>query len=231
MTPQNGTGTYPLHFGAHWSPRRGWRKWLLRFIRIGLHCCFRVEYVGKENLPSEGPLILAANHTSGWDAFAINQCPNFWIHWVGKKELIRFPLWRGVFALLGMIPVDRDRLDLRTAKMMLQCLSSGSVIGIFPEGTRVPEGADRSQYPPKSGVIHFALKEGVPLLPVAVEGRFRLFSHVRIHYGKPYYLEHEGQLTKEKSQILVNDLMDRIYSLYEPKTQSVQSTGEKADVY
>lgn len=194
-----------VHRGLRWVP--------LLFLRAFVKLFYRVEYVGVENIPETGPLLLTANHTSVFDVIAIVQRPKFWIYWVGKKELMKYWAARTFFNWWRIIPVDRKRLDLHTAKAMLRYLDNGKVIGIFPEGTRVPEGASFADYPPKSGVAHFAIRHNVPILPVAIEGRFKLFHKVRIIYGEPYKLEADKEQLKHESVRLSYEVMKRIYAL------------------
>ena len=155
----------------------------LIFIRL----FFRLRYEGLEYLPFCGPLILAANHTSMLDMFAIHTRIDPWIHWVAKKELFASRTGATLFTRLGCIPVDRHKADLTAARGIVSALRQKQVVGMFPQGTRVKDH-QVSQILPRSGAIHFAARSGVPILPVAIDGPFRLFGKVRIIFGEPFSL-------------------------------------------
>lgn len=201
----------------------------LLLIRLVLKLLFRVEYVGLENLPDQGPLLLTANHTSLFDVLAIIQKTKFWTHWVSKKELLKFSIARLFFQWVQIIPVDRQKNDIQTAKMMITTLKEGKVIGIFPEATRLPKGADFADYPPKPGAASFAIKNDVPILPVAIEGHFRLFAKVRIIFGEPYKLPASKESIKQDALKHSYEVMKRIYALMGicyPDAPAELETGE-----
>lgn len=155
----------------------------LIFIRL----FFRLKYEGLEHLPFCGPLILAANHTSMLDMFAIHTRIDPWIHWVAKKELFASRTGATLFTRLGCIPVDRHKTDLTAARGIVSALRQKQIVGMFPQGTRVKDH-QVSQILPRSGAIHFAARSGVPILPVAIDGPFRLFGTVRVIVGEPFRL-------------------------------------------
>lgn len=202
-----------IEFDPAFDHRWGWRRGVVFLAGLYLKLFYRIRYVGTENIPAAGPLFITANHTSALDVFAIVQKPRFWIHWVGKKELEKSRLAQAFFHSWKMIPVDRENLDVHAAKAILRCVKSGCVVGIFPEGTRIPEKADLRDYPPKSGVVHFAVREQVPIMPVAIKGRFKWFHRVEIIYGAPYYLDCSREQLKQAGQQLAYSVMARVYQL------------------
>jgi 1-acyl-sn-glycerol-3-phosphate acyltransferase len=155
----------------------------LIFIRL----FFRLHYEGLAHLPTCGPLILAANHTSMLDMFAIHTRIDPWIHWVAKKELFATRTGAILFTRLGCIPVDRQKADLSAARGIVSALRQKQIVGMFPQGTRVRDD-QISQILPRGGAIHFAARSNVPILPVAIDGPFRLFGKVRIIFGEPFRL-------------------------------------------
>ncbi|MDD3867357.1 MAG: lysophospholipid acyltransferase family protein [Eubacteriales bacterium] len=189
-----------------------------RFVRRGLlilvRLLYRVEYLGLDHVPAQGPLILVANHTHLVDVLAIHCRVRPWISWVGKQELFRIPLLGRVLRWLGGIPVNRDKPDLATARGIMQALAQNGIVGMFPQGTRVPD-AMIPYVRPRSGAAHFAKRLKVPLLPVAVSGRFRLLGRIRIIYGEPFHLQELPEYAEHAMSIndLAEAVMRRIYAL------------------
>ena len=191
----------------------GMRRFIRWLANSMLHLLFRIQYEGLEHLPTEGPAILIANHTSLFDMFAIHVRVEPWIHWVAKKELYRHLLLSKMLHFLGCIPVDRNKTDLSAARGILTHLKQNRIVGIFPQGTRVrPE--EVAKVHPRNGAIHFAIRTGVPLLPVAIEGRFKPFSKVRIVFGQPFTLARDlCQIEQGQMEILSLHIMQKIYDL------------------
>jgi 1-acyl-sn-glycerol-3-phosphate acyltransferase len=77
---------------------------------------FRVQFEGLEHMPTQGPVLLVANHTSLLDIPAIHMRLKPWIYWVSKKELFKAPVIGSFFAAMGCIPVDRHKVDLHAAR-------------------------------------------------------------------------------------------------------------------
>lgn len=183
-----------------------------------VHLFFRVRYVGLENIPDKGPVILIANHTSLVDMFAIHVRVRPWIHWVAKKELYRHPWLSALLTKLGCIPVNRDQADLSAARSIMRVLRQNQFVGIFPQGTRVTDDKIAS-VKPRQGAVRFAVKTGAPMLPVAIDGRFRLFGRVRIVFGRPFILDqHEWlQAGAQKLEALNLRMMQKVYDLIDRK--------------
>ena len=148
--------------------------WLLKYIFLGpaLRLIFRPQVEGRENVPDEGPAIIASNHLSFSDSIFMPLMVRRRVTFVAKSEYFT---GRGVKGLLvktffvgtGCIPVDRSggreaRAAIDTA---LRVLAAGDLFGIYPEGTRSPDGR---LYRGKTGVARLALESGAPVIPVAM---------------------------------------------------------------
>ena len=98
----------------------------------------RMRVSGLENLPWEGPVLLAGNHDSYWDTVAIGiaAMPRRQIRALAKSELWKFPGLAPVLNGMGQIPLRRDSSDAVAFERAVQELRAGACIGIFPEGTR-----------------------------------------------------------------------------------------------
>jgi 1-acyl-sn-glycerol-3-phosphate acyltransferase len=207
---------------------RRFRLFAVNLVRLSVNLLLRLEYVGLENIPASGPAILISNHTSMADMLVIQPPFKPWICWVAKKELFSNPLTRGVFKWLGCIPVDRDKTDLLAARGIFTALRDKLIIGMFPQGTRV-KPACIPLVRPRSGAIHFAIKTGAPILPVAVEGRFRFFAKIRIVYGPMFDLglDPRSHYAADDLHRLTVDVMRRVYALigydYQPSDEAAEA--------
>jgi 1-acyl-sn-glycerol-3-phosphate acyltransferase len=146
--------------------------WLVRAIlQPAILVWFRVARYAREHVPSEGGVILAANHKSFLDPFVIGVCVRRPVYFVAKRELFD-RRWQGwLLNALGAFPVRRGESDeemLETAKHILR---RGDVVVIFPEGTRIRTPDELGQA--KRGVGRLVLETGVPVVPIALTGTER----------------------------------------------------------
>ncbi len=195
-------------------PYRRLRCFLRGLSHVLVSMLYRLSYEGLENVPRNGPAILIANHTSLLDMFAIHVRVSPWIHWVSKQELFRVPLLAGLLRRLGCIPVQRDKADMTAARGIMNALKEKQIVGMFPQGTRVrPDQI--SSVRPRGGAVHFAMRTAVPILPVAINGRFRLFGRVRIVFGKPFQLSRSDldRSLADPFERLTLDTMQRVFDL------------------
>ena len=97
-----------------------------------------------DEIPRDGPLIIAANHASNLDAVVVGSwlIPRLGrrIHWLGKREMFDWPIVGWVAANGGVHPVDRDRADVEAFRLASRILDEGHVLFVFPEGTRSLDG-------------------------------------------------------------------------------------------
>jgi len=189
-------------------------------------------------LPRTGPLIMAANHASSADPVLIgaflNQILRRPLNWLGKRELVEYPLTGWAFRRAGIHPVDRDAADLEAFRTAMRILEAGHVLAVFPEGTRSRTGGLQQV---REGVGLLALRSGAPVLPVAVidsdlmwpRGRLlpRFGRRVTVRYGTPFVvtevlaaagLPTKGRQATEAATTLV---MTRIAELLPPRQRGV----------
>jgi 1-acyl-sn-glycerol-3-phosphate acyltransferase len=150
--------------------------WFMKRIAAGplLRGMFRPWVRGLENIPSEGGAILASNHLAVIDSFVLPLVVSRKILFIAKAEYftgtgIKGRLKAGFFRGIGSIPVDRGGGKAGEAALRkgLEVLQSGNLFGIYPEGTRSPDGR---LYRGKTGVARLALESGAPVVPVAMIG-------------------------------------------------------------
>jgi 1-acyl-sn-glycerol-3-phosphate acyltransferase len=133
---------------------------------------FRQDRLGRDHIPAEGPVLLAANHRSFLDPFVIGATARRPLYYVAKKELFRQRLTGWFLNALGAFPVDRGAADQDMLDTARQILARGDAVLMFPEGTRIRHGGLAT---PKRGIGRLALETGAPVIPVAVTGT----EHVR----------------------------------------------------
>lgn len=129
-------------------------------------CSFRV--VHPENIIEEGPAIFAMNHASNLDPPLAGICCQRAIFYLGKKELLDWPLLGPIFPQLNVIPVDAKN-DRSALKAAIRVVKAGGGILIFPEGSRTLDGALQ---PARPGVGMLVAKTGAPVVPMRVFGSF-----------------------------------------------------------
>lgn len=150
--------------------------WLMRYVLAGplLKAYFRPWTKGLENVPTDGPAILASNHLAVIDSFVLPLVLERQVQFLGKSDYFtgagaKGRLVAGFMRGVGTIPVDRSGGKASEAALDtgLRVLKQGGLFGIYPEGTRSPDGR---MYRGKTGVARLALESGAPVVPVAMVG-------------------------------------------------------------
>ncbi len=96
---------------------------------------YRMETIGKENIPDSGPVVVCCNHTHAHDQFPLMMATRRMVHYMAKKEYFDSSMgW--FFRSVGCIPVDRSIHDENAKNEAMDVLNNGGIFGIFPEGTR-----------------------------------------------------------------------------------------------
>lgn len=152
---------------------------------------------GLENIPSSGPIIIAANHCSFLDPPIIGLGIPRQITYLAKEELFAIPVLGWWLRSVGSYPVARGRGDVRILKTALRLLKEGKTLLIFPEGTR---SADGIVQPLESGFAWLAIKANVPVIPIYTADTYRLMPRqarfpkpgvIRLNVGEPVLPEPE----------------------------------------
>ncbi len=182
------------------------------FFTVFFKVFFRAEIIGKENLPAEGGVILAANHMSNWDPPFLATFLSRPVSYMAKKELFDVPILRQIIESCYSFPVKRGAADRGAIKAALQALKEGRCIGLFPEGTRSRDGKIHKA---EAGVALLAAMGDVPVVPAAILGTDRIFSlrsffpKLTVIYGKPMLLDGKHR-DKETLQIFSQKIMEEI---------------------
>lgn len=151
--------------------------WLL------FHTFLPVRYEHPERLRIDAPFIVIGNHLSNLDPIIIALAiPGYQVNFLAKKELAKVGVVRWFLAKLHAIFVDRHNSDMEAMRACVKVTRSGGILGIFPEGTRHHQGLMEEI---ESGVALIALRSGVPLVPVYIQGKLRLFRRLDVLVGNP----------------------------------------------
>lgn len=213
--------------------------WFLKWIALGpwLRLVFRPQTYGAENVPDEGPAILASNHLSYADWLFMPLTLPRRVTFVAKAEYFTTPGIKGYFQRLffsgsGQVPIDRSGASAAEGALTAakRILADGDLFGIYPEGTRSHDG---KLYRGKTGVARLALESGVPVIPVAVVGtdvvappgkKFGRLVRPVVRFGRPLdFSRYEGM---ENDRYILRSITDEI--MYEIMRLSEQ---EYVDMY
>jgi 1-acyl-sn-glycerol-3-phosphate acyltransferase len=204
--------------------------WLLKYVVLGpvLKAAFRPRVDGLANVPASGPVILACNHLSFSDSIFTPLIVNRRVTFVAKAEYftgkgIKGWLMRQFFLSTGTIPVDRSGGKAAQAALdtLLRVLRGGEVAGIYPEGTRSPDGR---LYRGKTGVARLALESGALVVPVALLNTDEIqptgtlipkIKPVRLRFGQPLdfsrYAQRKGDRLVERA--ITDEIMYELMTL------------------
>ncbi len=131
-----------------------------------------VRFEGTENIPTDGGVVIAANHLSFIDSMLMMYGLERPVDFLGKADYLDSFVTRHLFPALGMIPVDRTGRGVASSLRAAQRrVARGEIVGIFPEGTRSRDGRLHRGH---NGVAHLALRTGAPIVPAAVLGTDRV---------------------------------------------------------
>jgi 1-acyl-sn-glycerol-3-phosphate acyltransferase len=147
---------------------------------------YRLRVTGVEHVPSEGGLVIAANHTSNLDPWPLGcALPKRQLHYMAKSELWK-PGLRTLLAAIGSFPVRRGEGDVEAFETAVRIVRNGGVMAMFPEGTRRTKGLRKKHEPrPHRGTARIALAADAPLVPAAIRGMDRLskLGPLRVMFG------------------------------------------------
>jgi 1-acyl-sn-glycerol-3-phosphate acyltransferase len=211
--------------------------WLYRSVQFVLGPILRFLFATRRRnvkaIPKKGPVILVSNHASNLDPVIVVSSIRRPVYHLGKHTLFTKPFRRWFFETLGgQIPVDRDRGGNEAAVLAgVQVLEDGRALGIYPEGTRTPDGRLGRG---RTGVARLALTTGAMVVPVAVKGTYqiwpkgrrlpRLFRRTEVIVGSPRAYGKDPQLANNTAELrritdeLMLDLAKLLGEPYDPET-------------
>jgi 1-acyl-sn-glycerol-3-phosphate acyltransferase len=211
--------------------------WLVKAILTPiLRVFFRPWVEGVDNVPKHGPAIIASNHVSFSDSFFMPMMVPRRVTFLAKSDYFT---GRGVkgwfkkqfFSGVGQVPIDRSggRASEGAIKTAMRVLGEGKLLGIYPEGTRSPDGR---LYRGKTGVARMALEAGVPVIPVAMIGTYEIqppgkviprLKRAGVRFGKPLDFSRYAGMSTDR--FVLRSVTDEIvYALMELSGQEYVDT-------
>ena len=193
----------------------------VRFIAaIVVHLFFRIQVIGRENIPDTGGFISSGNHRSLWDVVVLAVAmKNRQLRFLAKEELFKFKPIGYLFEKVGAYPVNRGHGDFAALDASADIIKSGQIVNIFPEGTRSLSGVPLK---PKSGVGLVAFEARSDVLPFCIylEGQYRFMKKITIRFGEiikydSFHVANTEKLSSKERKRISREIMDAIISLLE----------------
>jgi cytidylate kinase len=223
-----------------------WFPWLAAgVLRLLARTILRLRVEGDPDaVPRTGAVIVAGNHASSADPVLIGAFLNArlgrCVNWLGKRELVEIPVIGPFMRMVPIHPVDREAADLDAFRTAIRILESGNILGIFPEGTRSPDGALKRV---REGAGVLALHSGATIMPVAIVDsdlawpkghllpRFR--KPVTVRWGTPFRVQDQvpgiaAMSRKEANAAATRLIMTRIAELLPPRQRGVYAADVDA---
>lgn len=211
------------------------RRVVLIVFRPLLSILFSWRVVGKENVPMTGPVILASNHVHAADPFLLAFGLPRWIDFMAKEELFRSVFVRAILRWAGSFSIRREGEMSHTQGVLdqaIEALEKGSMLGIFPEGSRSRDGRLTKA---KTGCAVLASQADVPILPVGITGTDKLGGiswlwkrpPIVVNIGRPFRVTPaQGRLGRAQRQCLTTQIMREIANLLRPEYRGAYGRDE-----
>lgn len=154
------------------------------FAQIHYRIFYRLRIHGKKKSLTEGKYILCANHISAHDIFLAAMGINRQVFYLAKFEATKIPLIGGLISKMT-IPIHRGASDISAIKSAISAVNEGKLLGIFPQGTRMP-GAVPSPEDAKSGIGLIAGRTKASIIPVLIKTKdykIKLFRRIDVYIG------------------------------------------------
>ena len=194
-----------------------------------------IESERLKKVPMDGPLITVANHINMVEVpIFFTQLMDRPLTGFSKVENWRHPLIKRLFNMWGLIPLNREEIDLTALRQGLQALDEGKILVISPEGTRSHDGHLQEGRP---GMVMMALRSGAPIMPIAHYGVERVFSNLprlkrtdfHIRVGDPFYVDAGGaRVRSAERQRITDEIMYQLAALLPPSYRGAYADLEAA---
>ncbi|MEI6438124.1 MAG: lysophospholipid acyltransferase family protein [Candidatus Omnitrophota bacterium] len=179
--------------------------WLTTYLAgVVSFCFYPCQALGRENIPKTGGCIYASNHESNIDPVLLPVVSPRRIRFLAKDSLFAHPVFGALIRFGGGIPLKRGSADRGALTEVLQSLKDGWPVLVFPQGTR---GGEKVQ----AGVGFLAVKSGVPVVPIYIEGTDKVLpkgaklpkrTSVKVIFGKPIVFSSDVDSTAAAQQVM-----------------------------
>ena len=209
-------------------PGRSWfYQLILNLFTVVAKLLFFVRIEGKENMP-QGACVIMGNHRAWLDPFLLAMCArDREIRFMGKKELWGNKVFAWIAKQVRGVPVDRGNADMASIRMSMTVLKAGHTLGIFPEGTR---SKGDGMLPLQGGASLLALRSKCDVVPVYIDGDYRLFRRVIVRVGKPVEMADllAGRVNKDTCDVLSDRIKAAFAELSGGRSLLAPQTAKKA---
>lgn len=155
---------------------------------------FRIKVYGRENIPKDETLLVAANHLSYFDPTIISLSMLKPVAYMSKEELFTIPILKQFILMYGAFAVDRSKLEVSTIKTAKGIISKGWYVSLFPEGTRSKDGKICNVH---KGMAYLARSTKTRVLPLGIVGSNKKRGPITVKIGKPIDLsENPDDITR-----------------------------------
>ena len=204
------------HIRAH-PP--GWIYELVRLITTWIAILlYRERAINTQNLPADGPVIVAPNHFSNMDHFFAGAYVRRKMQFMAKSQLFGNPILNYIFRIGGVFPIRRGYRDEEAFKTAHAILARGNCVLMYCEGGRSRTGKLGEAKP---GVGRLALETGVPVVPVAIHGSLGVrkwrklrFPKVTVQYGEPITFPAVADATREQQLAAAETVFESVKEMY-----------------
>ncbi len=174
-------------------------------VKIYIKLFYPSQVIGLDNIPKEGRILLAGNHTKWLDPVLIVGVVNRQVHFLAKDELFH-GMTKGIVKGMGCIPVNRKIHDKDALHGAIECLDKDLCVGIFPEGTI--NRTNDPVMPFKIGAVKACSDSNSKLVPFVIKGKYKLFrKNVTIEFLKPITI---GDDLEKDNEILMNLISNKL---------------------
>jgi 1-acyl-sn-glycerol-3-phosphate acyltransferase len=210
------------HFDRfHARTRRRRPDWIYDLVRLILTpylvFFYRARCISSDNVPADGPAIIAPNHFSFLDHFFVAVYLRRKVHFMGKSQLFKRPL-QFIFTHGGVFPVLRGKHDEEAFKTAHAVLRRGDLVVMYAEAGRSRSGELGK---PRHGLGRLALESGVPVVPTAIAGtekarnwRRLQFPKVTVQFSEPLRFERVSHPSREQALAASEVVFDRVRAVH-----------------
>nr|WP_281289986.1 lysophospholipid acyltransferase family protein [Pasteuria penetrans] len=164
-------------------------------------------------MPREGPVLVCSNHKSNFDPFLLGAVLPRKVFFMAKAELFRRQPLRFMMRHWGAFPIRRGAVDKAAIRFSLHLLQQSKVVLLFPGGTRRGGGDSESGGSAwRRGIAFLAVRARVPVVPVKIQGSYRLWCPLRVSFGRPI-VPVEGISQRQAEHRLMEELLGCMRSL------------------